>query len=107
VGNYRLAPNRAQLRDLAVLAEELGVSRSEVARRALAAGIHAMNLELALDKYAQEKITLARAAQFAGVSISSMADAAAGRGIPYFRYPASELLADVRKLQAVRTERSR
>ena len=88
----------AELRDLAALQKEFECSRSEVARRALAEGVKALKLQLALDRYAREGITPVRAAQFAGVSISQMADAAAARGIPFFRYPDSELEQDARKL---------
>ncbi|HEX9709015.1 MAG TPA: UPF0175 family protein [Candidatus Thermoplasmatota archaeon] len=93
----RLGPD--QLRELKKLEKEFNRSRSEVTRRALAEGLKVMKMELALERYAKEEITLVRAAQFAGVSISQMADAAASRGIPYFRYSASELDRDARKLR--------
>lgn len=91
--------DRAELKELEGLQKEFKRSRSEVTRRALAEGLKVLKMQLALDRYAREEITLVRAAQYAGVSISQMADAAAARGIPYFRYPASELEQDARKLR--------
>lgn len=99
VESVQIRLDRDQLRELKDLEKEFKRSRSEVTRRALAEGLKVMKMELALERYSKEEITLVRAAQFAGVSISQMADAAAGRGIPYFRYPASELERDASKLR--------
>jgi predicted HTH domain antitoxin len=99
VESIQIRLDREQLRELKDLEKEFKRSRSEVTRRALAEGLRVMKMELALERYGKEEITLVRAAQFAGVSISQMADAAAGRGIHYFRYPASELELDANKLR--------
>lgn len=99
VESVQIRLDREQLRELKDLEKEFKRSRSEVTRRALAEGLRVMKMELALERYSKEEITLVRAAQFAGVSISQMVDAAAGRGIPYFRYPASELERDANKLR--------
>src|SRR5690349_3786800 len=99
VESIQIRLDREQLRELRDLEKEFKRSRSEVTRRALAEGIKVMKMELALERYAREEVTLVRAAQFAGVSISQMADAAAGRGVPYFRYPAPELERDAGKLR--------
>ena len=83
--------------DLDKLARELGLTRSEAARRALAEGMRRLRMERALVRYVNGEITLARAARDAGVTIGEMADVAADRGIPYFRYPPDELRKDVER----------
>ncbi len=93
----RLPP--AELKELTRLQAEFKRSRSEVTRRALAAGVRVLRMELALERYAREEISLSRAAEFAGVSIAQMADAAAGRGIPYFRYHPSDLEQDILRVR--------
>jgi len=79
------------------LARDLGLTRSEVARRALAEGVKRLRMEWTLVGYLNGEITLARAAQDAGVTIGEMADVAADRGIPYFRYPRDALRKDVER----------
>jgi predicted HTH domain antitoxin len=90
---------KEELAELSALQDEFKRSRSEVTRRALAEGIRVLKMDVALNRYAREEITLQRAAEFAGVSIAQMADAAAARGIAYFRYTAEELESDVRTLR--------
>lgn len=81
--------------DLEELAAELRTNRSETVRRALDEGLKAIRLERAVTAYAEEEMTLARAAEYAGVSLQRMAKAAADRGIARFRYGTEELEQDV------------
>jgi len=76
------------------LAEDLRLSRSEVARHALGEGMRKLRLEKGLTRYLNLEFTLAKAARFAGVTIHEMAAAASARGIPYFRYSIEELRRD-------------
>jgi predicted HTH domain antitoxin len=62
----------------------------------MARQLRVLKTRIALDKYEREEVTLMWAADFAGVSFSEMAKAAAARGIPYFRYSVAELEADVK-----------
>ncbi len=87
--------------DLDELARELGLTRSEAARRALAEGMKRLRMERALGRFVKGEITLARAAQDAGVTIGEMADVAADRGIPYFRYPPEDLRADMERAKKI------
>jgi len=76
------------------LAAETRSTRSEVARHALDEGMRKLRMEKALNRFLNLEFTLARAAQFAGVTIREMAEAASARGIPYFRYSVEELRRD-------------
>lgn len=87
--------------ELDALARDLGLTRSEVARRALAEGMKRLRMERALVRYVNGEITLARAAQDAGVTIGEMADVTADRGIPYFRYRPEELRADMERAKRI------
>ena len=91
-----------ELAELSALQDEFKRSRSEVTRRALAEGVRVLKMDVALNRYAREEITLQRAAEFAGVSIAQMADAASARGIAYFRYAPEELERDLKTLRRVR-----
>ena len=79
---------------LDALAEDMRSTRSEVARHALGEGMRKLRMEKALNRYLNLEFSLARAAQFAGVTIREMAEAASARGIPYFRYSVEELRRD-------------
>lgn len=81
--------------DLEALAEELHTNRSEALRQALAAGLQAIRLERATNAYAEEEMTLARAAEYAGVSLQRLARTAADRGIARFRHDPQALDRDV------------
>jgi predicted HTH domain antitoxin len=92
------------------LAGLLRTSRSDAARTALDEGIRVLRLRLALDRYAAGDITLARAAEDAGVSLQRIALAARDRGIPYFRHGVQELERDIegaRDVVAGRAKRRR
>lgn len=93
---------KEELEELGALQREFKRNRSEVTRRALAEGIRVLKMDVALNRYAREAITLERAAEFAGVSIAQMADAASARGIAYFRYAPEELERDLKTLRRLR-----
>lgn len=102
VESIQIRLGKAELAELSDLQDEFKRSRSEVTRRALAEGIRVLKTDVALNRYAREEITLERAAEFAGVSIAQMADAASARGISYFRYSPEELDNDLRTLRRAR-----
>src|SRR5437867_8788964 len=80
-------------------------SRTKASRQALADELRALKMRIGLDKYARQEVTFAFAAQFAGVSFAQVENAAAARGIPYFRYSVAELEGDAQR--ATRWLRSR
>lgn len=93
--------------DLDALADDLHSSRSETARAALHEGLRLLRTRRALDLYAQGDFSLERAAQYAGVGMAGLANEAARRGLPFFRYSADELDRDRRKLSRHRPTRRR
>ncbi len=94
MNNLQVRVGREELEELDELAEEMRLSRSEVARAALREGMQRMRREKALDRYLRLEFTLCRAAEYAGVTIQEMAEAASARGIPFFRYSIEELRRD-------------
>jgi len=92
--NLQVRVEDEELGELDALAEDLHVSRSDLARNALREGVRRIRMEKALERYLHQRISLARAAQDAGVSLHEMHDLASSRGIPYFRYPVEELKRD-------------
>lgn len=94
--SVRVPLTATELHQLDRLSKGLKRSRSTVARQALTEGLMVLKLRHALALYEREEVTLGWAAEFAGLSISEMADVAAARGIPYFRYSPEELERDVK-----------
>lgn len=92
--NLQVRVDKGEIDKLDELAEDLRLSRSEVARSALREGMRRLRLEKALTRYLNLEFTLSRAAEYAGVTIREMAEAAAERGIPFFRYSLEELRRD-------------
>lgn len=88
--------SRAERRELEALERRYQQSRSAVSRRAHARELRVLKASIALDKYEREEVTLMWAAHFSSASFSEMAQAAAARGIPYFRYSAEELVMDAK-----------
>src|SRR4030065_451969 len=64
-----------EIGELADLAEEMRLSRSEIARTALREGVRRLRMEKALGRYLNLEFTLSRAAQHAGVTIREWATA--------------------------------
>jgi len=92
--NLQVRVDDDEVQDIDHLAEDLNLSRSEVARNALREGMRKLRIERALARYLNLEFTLSRAAQFAHVTIQEMARAASERGIPFFRYSLEELRRD-------------
>lgn len=92
--NLQVRVDEREIEDLDRLAEEMRLSRSELARSALREGVRRLRMEKALASYLNLRVTLSRAARDAGVSIREMADLAAATGIPFFRYSLEELRRD-------------
>jgi predicted HTH domain antitoxin len=92
--NLQVRVDDEEIDDLDELAEEMKLSRSELARSALREGVRRLRAEKALARYLDLEFTLSRAAHYAGVTIREMAELAAARGIPFFRYSLDELRRD-------------
>ncbi len=92
--NLQVRVDDDEIEDLNALAEEMRLSRSELARSALREGLRRLRMEKALTRYLNLEFTLSRAARYAGVSIREMADLASARGIPFFRYSLEQLRRD-------------
>ena len=92
--NLQVRVDDEEIEDLDALAEELRLSRSEIARSALREGVRRLRMEKALARYLNLEFTLSRAAHYAGVPIRNMADLAAEKGIPFFRISLDELRRD-------------
>ena len=97
MNNLQVRVDREEIHELDELAEEMHVSRSEIARTALREGVRRLRMEKALDRYLRLEFTLGRAAEYAGVTIQEMSDVAAARGIPFFRYSLEELRRDIER----------
>jgi len=105
VKNIQIRLDDGVVRDLDELADDLRLVRSDVARQALGRGVERIRVERALERYLHHEYTLCRAAEYAGVSIYEMSEEAAKRGIPFFRYPPSELESDVETARRWRKDR--
>ena len=92
--NLQVRVGEEEIDELDGLAEDLRLSRSEVARSALREGVRKLRMERAIGRYVNLEFTLSRAAQYAGVTIQEMAAVASARGIPFFRYSLEELRRD-------------
>jgi len=65
--NLQVRVDEDEIEDLDELAQEMRLSRSEIARSALRAGVRRLRTEKALARYLNLEFTLSRAAQYAGV----------------------------------------
>lgn len=92
--NLQVRVDDEEIEDLDELANEMQLSRSEVARSALREGVRRLRMEKALARYLNLEFTLSRAARYAGVPIRELADIVAARGIPFFRISLDELRRD-------------
>ena len=92
--NLQVRVGDDEVDELDELAGDAGLSRSEIARTALKEGMRKLRMERALNRYLNLEFTLARAAQYASVTIREMATVASERGIPFFRYSLDELRRD-------------
>jgi predicted HTH domain antitoxin len=78
---------------IALIAREEKLDKSTVIRRLLSDAIKKRQIERALDEYREERVTLARAARMAGVSLRKMMQLAAEAGVP-FQYSVEDLRKD-------------
>jgi len=92
--NLQVRVDEAEIEELDDLAEDLRLSRSEIARSVLRGGVRKLRMERALNRYLSLEFSLSRAALYAGVTLHEMAAMASARGIPYFRYSVEELRRD-------------
>ncbi|KCZ71695.1 uncharacterized small protein [Candidatus Methanoperedens nitroreducens] len=65
-----------------MLATGLHMDRSAVIRSIIDAGVRQKLIEYALGQYMQKKVSLAKAAEIAGISIREMLDILSEKGIP-------------------------
>src|SRR3989337_4614643 len=92
--NLQVRVDEDEIGELDGLADDMRLSRSEIARSALREGLRKLRMERALNRYLNLEFTLTRAALYAGVTIREMAKAAGDRGIPFFRYSVEQLRRD-------------
>ncbi len=98
--NLQVRVDDDEIDDLDELAEEMRLSRSELARSALREGVRRLRAEKALARYLKQEFTLSRAARYAGVTIREMAELAASGGIPFFRTSVDDLRRDRERARA-------
>lgn len=101
MGNVQVRLPQESIEEIDLLRNKLGSTRSEVIRRALSMGISHIKAEIALKEYIENKITLCKAAQTSGISISEFAEFASEKGIPFIRYPMEEAEKDLDKLRKI------
>ncbi len=92
--NLQVRVDEDEIGELDDLAEDMRLSRSEIARSALREGLRKLRTEKALNRYLNLEFSLSRAALYAGVTLHEMAAIASARGIPFFRYSVEELKQD-------------
>src|SRR5438046_10586549 len=89
--NLQVRVEADEIEDLDELAEEMRLSRSEIARSALREGVRRLRMEKALARYLNLAITLSRAAHYAHVRIRTVTDPASAKVPPFFRTSLHEL----------------
>lgn len=72
-------------KELDELADILGTSRSEILRRVIEDGLKNTKMRVGMEKVLDGEFSVSKAAEFSGVSLHSMAEYLADRGISYFR----------------------
>ena len=93
--NVRLAPE--MIRELDEIAQEENLDKTTVVRRLLANAIQHWRLENALMLYQEGRITKARVAEMAGVSIYEVMDALRQRGLQT-QYTLEEAMTDIKDI---------
>lgn len=93
--NLQIRLPEEEIAALDELAGQLKASRSDAARAALDEGMRVIRMNFAFQRYADGAFTLARAAEYAGVSIQRMAQHVRDRGLAYARYEVDEAERDV------------
>ena len=99
MSNVQVRLSKKSIREIDLLRNKLGGSRSEIIRKALKAGISQIKAEIALKDYLENKTTLCRAAHFSGMSVAEFAEYASKKGVPFYRYSAEEVEEDLKRLR--------
>ena len=86
-------------RELDELAEKLGISKSELIRKMIKIGKKELLFDFYYDLLIKKKISVAREAAEAGMSIIEFMTIAKERGFTYFRYDSDELQRDVQTVE--------
>lgn len=84
----------ALVRELDRLADAAGQTRSEALRAAVQRGVHALRLERGIEAYRRNEASLGRAAEIAGVHLTTFLDTLRREGVP-FHYRQADLLEDL------------
>ena len=82
------------LAELIELMKYLKMSKSEVARNAMAEGIKRLKMDIAMKKFINGEFTLERAAEFSKATLLEMAEFLAEHGVTFFRYEPAEVIQD-------------
>jgi len=90
--------DETDIHDLDWLANELGLSRSEILRKVINVGLQEELLDLALSLYQKQKITLWRAAETSKRSLSAMIDEVRRRRILH-QYSIEDFKKDLQTLE--------
>jgi len=88
-------------KDLKKISKEEELDMSSVVRRLLSRSIREWKVEHALEEYRKGRITLWKAARYAGVSLREMMDLAASRGVS-LQYTVDDLKEDFEAASALR-----
>lgn len=87
--------------ELAAIAEEEGLDKADVARQMLVRSVRSYRLERAIRRYREGEVTMARAAEDAGLSVYDMVDELSRRGLgPGIHYTPEEMREDLARLLA-------
>lgn len=97
--------DRSTAARIKALGSDMKADTSEVLRKVIEKGLGDFELEKALTLLREGKITRAKAAELAGVSIYEIIDFAAEKGIPFF-YTKKDLEEDLRTLGEYRVKGS-
>ena len=81
----------AEIKELMIY---LKMSKSEVARNAMAEGLKRLKMDIAMNKFIKGEFSLEKAAEFSTASIMEMAEYLADHGVTYFRYDTGEIPKD-------------
>lgn len=89
-------PNE-EMKELDKISSNAQVTKSAILREVLRLGIKQKKLEIALDKFQKNEVTVAKAAHIAGISISEFLEVLHDRGIN-FHYGVGELREDFERI---------
>ncbi len=96
--NIRITRELAE--EIEQISEQEALRKSDIARKWLIEGLRRWKLEHAISRYQARQITLARAAEEAGLSLYDMMDELERRGIALDQTTPEEARADIKALLA-------